>query len=424
MEKLTHWKLRNKFLYPLYAFILLSINAHAQTISISDVIKKIENQNPQLKMYFSEIISMDTLANGAKSWMPPQFSSGFFMTPYDIKMWKGEGINNGMGSFMFGVTQMIPNFSRINSEYKYMKSMSSVEKEKKNFIQNQLFAQAKLYYYQIVVLTKRKKVLEESYSILEFMIKSMEVRYKYNMDKLPTYYKAKSELSKMESMIIMTRNNISQNRIELNVLMAENPYAEFDVDTIFDFKSYDILIKETKINEFKRSDIKAIDNSINLNDLSIDLEKSKLRPEFGVKYEHMASFGGAPQLYTLMGMVNIPMPWSTKMNKSSINSLKYKNEALEWQKGMIKNEVEGMLSKANTEIKNLNEQYSISKDKIIPALKKNFELSLLAWQNNLGGLFEVLDAWEILNNEQIVLLEKAQLILEMQVEIEKQLEIR
>lgn len=423
MEKLTPWKLRNKFLFPFYACIFLSLYSNAQIISISDIQMKIKNQNPQLKMYASEIISMDTLSGGAKSWMPPQFSTGLFMTPYDTKMWKGDSQNNGMGSLMFGVTQMIPNFTRIEREYQLMKSMSSVEKESRNYIQNQLFAQAKINYYQCVVLTKKKKVLTENYSILEFMLKSMEVRYKYNMDKLPTYYKAKSELSKMESMILMISNDISQKKINLNILMAENPYNTFEVDTTLEFKTYEGLIKDTKVNEINRSDLKAIDNSIKLNSLSIDLEKSKLRPEFGVKYEHMASFGNAPQLYTLMGMVSIPMPWSTKMNKSNINSLKYKNEALEWQKGMIKNEAEGMISKASTELINLNGQYLISKNKVIPALKKNFELSLLAWQNNLGDLFEVLDAWEILNNEQINLLDKAQLILEMQVEMEKQLEI-
>jgi hypothetical protein len=32
------------------------------------------------------------------------------------------------------------------------------------------------------------------------MIKSMEIRYQYNMDKLPTYYKAKSQYSVLESM--------------------------------------------------------------------------------------------------------------------------------------------------------------------------------------------------------------------------------
>jgi hypothetical protein len=52
------------------------------------------------------------------------------------------------------------------------------------------------------------------------MIKSMEIRYQYNMDKLPTYYKAKSQYSVLESMVVMLQE-ISQKKIALNTLMAK-----------------------------------------------------------------------------------------------------------------------------------------------------------------------------------------------------------
>lgn len=38
----------------------------------------------------------------------------------------------------------------------------------------------------------------------------------------------------------------------------------------------------------------------------------------------MFAFGQTPQQFTLMGMVNIPMSWSTKMNKANINSYQIK----------------------------------------------------------------------------------------------------
>jgi hypothetical protein len=52
------------------------------------------------------------------------------------------------------------------------------------------------------------------------MIKSMEIRYQYNMDKLPT--KAKSQYSVLESMVVMLQNEISQKKIALNTLMARD----------------------------------------------------------------------------------------------------------------------------------------------------------------------------------------------------------
>jgi hypothetical protein len=38
---------------------------------------------------------------------------------------------------------------------------------------------------------------------------------------------------------------------------------------------------------------------------------------------------------------------------------------------------------------------------IIPALQRNYDTSIIAWQNNNGDLFVVLDAWEALNMAQI-----------------------
>jgi hypothetical protein len=51
----------------------------------------------------------------------------------------------------------------------------------------------------------------------------MEIRYQYNMDKLPTYYKAKSQYSVLESMVVMLQN--FQKKIALNTLMAETKHC-------------------------------------------------------------------------------------------------------------------------------------------------------------------------------------------------------
>jgi hypothetical protein len=49
----------------------------------------------------------------------------------------------------------------------------------------------------------------------------MEIRYQYNMDKLPTYYKAKSQYSALQSMVVMLQK-IFLKRILLNTLMARD----------------------------------------------------------------------------------------------------------------------------------------------------------------------------------------------------------
>jgi hypothetical protein len=72
-------------------------------------------------MYDADIQSTDAAAKGARSWMAPQVSTGLFMTPYKYK---------DMGSYMIGVTQMIPNASRLKADSDYMNA-TSVEVENK-----------------------------------------------------------------------------------------------------------------------------------------------------------------------------------------------------------------------------------------------------------------------------------------------------
>ncbi len=396
----------------------------AQTLSLDAVLTNIKTNNPQLKMYDTDIQSMDAAAKGAKSWMAPQVETGFFMTPYNSKLWKADEMGPGMGSYMVGVTQMIPNARKLKSDFNYMNAMSSVEKENKGYTINQLKALAKTNYYQWLVLNKKIKIADDNLLLLDYMIKSMEIRYQYNMDKLPTYYKAKSQYGALQSMIVMLQNDISQKRILLNTLMARDKNTLFEIDETYKLNDFDAIKADTTSLSQNRSDVKAIEKTMVLNQLKIETEKAKLLPEFGVKYDHMFAFGEQPKQFSLMGMITIPMPWSTKMNKANINSFKIKNEGLNWQKQMILNEAAGMISGMNTELINLKKQYDIAEKNIIPALKRNYDTAILAWQNNTGDLFVVLDAWETLNMAQIDALDKLQNILSTQVEIEKQLEIK
>jgi outer membrane protein TolC len=412
----------SRYYIAIICLILGFANGNAQTLSLEEVLVLIKENNPQLKMYDADIQSINAAAIGAKSWMAPQVSTGFFMTPYNSKLWKADEMGPGMGSYMIGVQQMIPNSSKLKADSNYMNAMATVEAENKNYTINQLNALAKTNYYQWLVLNKKLKIAKDNLLLLDYMIKSMEIRYQYNMDKMSAHYKATARYSELENMTVMIQNNISQKRIMLNTLMARDKNTAFEIGTTFKFIEINGMQSDTASLSKNRSDVRAIEKTIALNQLKIEAEKSKFLPEFGVKYDHMFAFGQQPQQFSLMGMVNIPMPWSTKMNKANINSFKIKNESLNWQKQMILNEATGMISGMINELTTLKKQYEISEKTIIPALRGSYDASVLAWQNNTGDLFDVLDAWEAVNMSQMDSLDKLQAIFTAKVEIERQLE--
>ena len=105
--------------------ITVTLSSRAQILNLDTIIKSITTSHPVVKMYANEIRSMDEAAKGAKSWMPPELSTGFWMVPYNPKLWKKDDMGaTGMGQYMIGGQQMLPNKKKQNADAAYMETMS------------------------------------------------------------------------------------------------------------------------------------------------------------------------------------------------------------------------------------------------------------------------------------------------------------
>ena len=139
----------------------------------------------------------------------------------------------------------------------------------------------------------------------------------------------------------------------------------------------------------------------------------------------MFGFGGSPLQYSLMGVVKLPMAkWSSKSSKANVISLDWKTEALNQQRQMMINSATGMSFSLQTEMVSKQKQIRVFEDKIIPALKRNFQSLLLAYEQNTEELFTLYDAWETLNSTQLEYLDELRQLLLMQVELERIREVK
>ncbi len=413
-----------------FLLILTGYSSYAQRARLDQILDSIANANPYIRMYDYDIQYMDEAAKGAKSWMPPEVGAGFFMTPYNTRLWqtKTDGTGNveiGMGQFMVSAQQMFPNPKKLNTEYTYMAAMSSVEREKRKSALNQLYADIKKNYYQWIIVKKKQKVLDENERLLQFMIQSAELRYKNGLEKINAYYKAKAALGNVQRMQLMFANDIDQKRIAINTFLNRDKATLFDIDTTYlikDHSSYNIDSNEIATS---LSDIKAVDREIQLNQLRISSERAKLLPEFGVRYDHMIGLAQQPSQFSLMGMMRIPLvPWSSRMNRANIESFEWRNQSLLQQRQMLLNEASGMAQGMLKEINTMKKQIALYEGKIIPALYNNYRTFQLAYEQNTEELFMLFDAWETLNMTQIEYLDQLQRLLVMQAELERILEIR
>jgi len=426
---LNHYKTKKMktitYLSVLIIAMVLNDSVQAQVLTLSEIKTSIRAQHPTVGMFDAEAKSMDAAAEGAWSWMPPEIGTGFFMMPYNPAFIRETDMDEGMGQYVISVEQMIPNRKRQEAEFKYMSTMSSAIKEKKEGALNELIADAKKNYVEWVVLAKKTRVLNDNEKLLEFMIKNAEIRYKNGMDKLGAYYKAKAALGRIINMRIMLENEINIRRIQLNTLMNKRPETYFEIDTSYRIEDFKIEELDTTLIATSRSDLREIEKDIQLITWQEQFEKAKLKPEFGIRFEHMIGLGGQPAQYSAMGMVRLPLvSWASRMNKANVASLKLQTESLRYKRQMVINELSGMASTMMSELDAKEKQIILLEDTIIPALENNYRTMQIAYEQNTEELFELFDAWESMNMAQLEYLDQLQELYMLHVDLERILEIK
>lgn len=396
-------------------------SASAQVLSIDSVLAIIDRQNPMLEEYDKRAKAFDEYATGARSWMAPMVGAGTFMTPYGNQMLMDEG---DKGAWMFTIEQEIPNPAKLNANRRYLLSRGDVEKEGRSIQFNTLRAEARTYYYQWLVAEEKLKVLNENERIIDLMLKLARIRYPYNQGSLGNVYKAEGRLNEVQNMKLMTRSDIEEKGFRLKALMniPGTDSIMIDTATVIDF-TYDEIINDTSALSDQRSDIRQIDQTIEVMRLNQQLQKFQAKPDFKIKFDHMQPIGNMPTQFSAMAMVSIPIaPWSSKMYKAEVRGMQYEIEAMKKGREAILTETRGMLGGMANQIMRMEQQLENYRAKIIPALRKNYQTLMLAYEENREQLPIVIDGWEALNMAQMEYLEKLEEYYTMIVDYEKELE--
>jgi outer membrane protein TolC len=412
-------------------FCLLGLSAavggQAQTlIGLDSILSVIQRNHPSLLSSDAAARSLDEAANGAHSWQAPTVTSGFWMTPYDPSLWKRQETGaSGMGQYMISAEQMLPNHRSQDAETKYLGALSSVERAKKGATLNELNAAAGRAYVQWLVAKRRESVLNEDGTLLDFMIRDAELKYKNNLGKIGAYYKVKAEQGNLENRRIALDDLIEQQRYGLNTLMNRDKAFAFDIDTTWEERGVTAVGFDSLGLMEARSDIRMVSESIRVAGLAQEVERSKLKPEFGVRYDHMFGFGGLPMQFSLMGSVRLPMvSWSSRAAKANVESLKWKAMSLEADRQALVNEAMGVAYGLNHAILARQRQARVLEQEVLPALRKNFQAVELAYEQNTEELSALYDAWQALDNTQMEYWDTIERLLLLQVELKRVLEIK
>lgn len=401
--------------------LLTTLSLQAQPVlPLDSVLARIDQDNPLLKPYGSRAAAARAYAEGARSWMAPMVGLGTFMMPYPGQTVEAQN----RGSIMVAAEQSIPNRAKQRATQEYQQSKAAVEEAGRGVTLNQLRSDAKQLYFDWLVLEKQRAILREDQRILTLAKKLADIRYPYQQGSLGSIYKAQGRLEELINALVMNDADAARKRIGLNTLMNRPPTELFRIDTTYRPAESTEPLPTTEQLGTARSDVQRIDRQIESMQSGIEAQRAQTKPDFRVSFNHMSPVSGVmPRMFTAMGMISIPIvPWAARGYKAEIKGMQYDIEAMRAERVGVLNDAQGMVARTLADIRSLKTQLSNYETRIIPALRRNYDTQLIAYEQNKGDLPVVIDAWETLNMTQMDYLTRLQDYYRMIVSYEKELE--
>ena len=406
----------------LFLFLLLtSLAARAQQVlPLDSVLSAVQRANPALREFDYRSQAREAAVAGATSWEAPKLSAGYFMKPYQAPASPEMAMERGMR--MVSVEQMIPNPAKQRSRRAYLAGQAAVEQADQRTLFNQLRAQARELYFTQAILTRKLRVLDESEALLEFLLKIAQARYPYNQSTLGSIYQAQARVAMHGNDHAQLYGELRRNTIALNTLMARDAAQEFAVDTLLP-AAYAGPYPDTTALAARRSDVRGLDERLRVLRLSQDVEANRRRPDFGIRYDHMNGIGPRPNQFSLMGMVTLPIvPWAAREYRANTAALGYEARAVQQQRASLLNDATGRIRNLQSDLQTRREQLANFEKAILPALRKNYQVTLLAYQQNTAQLPAVVEALETWLQMRLTYLDTQQELLMLRVRYDQELE--
>jgi outer membrane protein, heavy metal efflux system len=408
----------------LQSYLVTANSQDTVRFTLQHIFTEIDTAYPQLQYYESKIGSIRSLAEGARAWMPPTVSLALDRFPYQLPMIKEKTPDNQAG-IMLSVQQMITNPAKLNAKRDYLASLENVERNNREWQKNVLHFTARLYYYRRYTAEQKLKLVKEYRELLNMLVKTAKDKYAYNQADLATIFKAEASLSELANMETMLFAKIAESNIGLNTLMNRNVDAPFFIDTLLTLKDYSSdYLPAVDSAHLLRNDILSMQSRIQSMKLNNRWAATGSKPDFGVQVAHGQMFGMGNQ-FSIMGMITVPIvPWSSKMYKSEVKSMSFEIEAMQKEKNTMQLMAAQMIREKITMLLFEKKQLDNYDKNILPSYRRNLESNLLAWRQNTGNFFVLLDAWNMLLMKEMERIDKQGQVFIVQSEYEYQREIK
>ncbi len=366
-----------------------------QVLSLDSILLRIREQNPMLRQYERQSDAAYAYAEGARAWMPPMLGVGTFMAPLP---YSAEEVED-RGMLMLSLQQDLPNPTKQRARREAAEARALAPLAAGDNAWNMLRTEARMRYYEWLVLLKREPVLRELLSTLELMKKLATLRYTYNQDALGNIFRIDARIEEVRNELLMVESEQRQLNIELNALMNRPLDDRFTIDTTYTPPAVLLPRLDSTVLAARRSDVREVDRSILAMQAAIRNQSVMGLPDFGVRFEPMIPFNNEmPFRFSLMAMVRLPLaPWSAREYRAEIAGMRIEIESMRRMRESLLLQAEGRARALAENIASTRQRLDRYDSAILPALRRNFDAVRLAYEENTAQLPVLVEAWEALN---------------------------
>ncbi|MCP4216429.1 MAG: TolC family protein [bacterium] len=357
-------------------------------------------QNPGLLAAYSRWQSMLERVPQARALPDPTVNFAWFIREIETRVGPQKG--------KIGIKQMFPWFGKLKLRAKIASQAADAAKQQYEMLKLELFYKIKKAYAQYYFLGRSMAILRENITLLQFLERVAETKYKAGSTPYATMLRTRVEVDKLNLRLLDTEESLTPVATELNALLNRGFDTPFPVPQDLPATSPDISIAQLKQWVAQNNPaLKSLDFMTAKAQTNIKLAKKNLYPDFGLGLEYMftasVDMGGmmSSGKDPLAAMASLKIPLWFKKNKAAINQANALHRAAVEQKKEVNNNLTVRLEKIVFSFNKAKRKMKLYKESLLLKAEQALNVTRSAFEAGEASFADYIDSQRTLLSFQL-----------------------
>jgi outer membrane protein TolC len=385
------------------ALLLLMGNAHAETLTLQDCLRRAASANPDLKVTsYDEKVAAEGVGIARSGYLPRLDFHGGYTVQQDPQAFLIQGLTmrtqqEDYGFFAVTAEQTLYDFGRTSARYERAKAIRDAAAFSYTAREKDVFLQVVQAYYGILEYERLLQSAEEEVVQMTDHLRVAKNLFEQGVVTRNDLLQAEVQLAASRQRRLMEANRVANGRLFLNYLIGQPPSFRADLEEAFVKKTIPADENGTGLDPNVRAEVKALQKGILADELSIKESRSFYFPELfarvGADYVQNDMVQEQTILHATVGLrINLFDGFATTSRyRQAVQSRARGEEQLRTVKEQIRLEFDTAVNDARIAAERIT-----TAETAVKQGEENLRINKDRYQEHVGTATEVVDAQTLL----------------------------